>query len=899
MDSFDPTRTFLVPRQASASSSASASGNAGDARGQQGSSLSAFLSTLIPIFVISSIIFLFFLFLQKKYDRVYGPRTFLQTLDSDERSPKQSPGMFGWAKEFRQLADEFVLGHSSLDNYLFLRYFKILILISFVGCLITWPVLFPVNATGGADEATGFDILSFAKINDSARYWAHSIIGVIFFSFVIYVITRESLYYAYMRQAYLLSPYNSSKISSKTVLFTDVPEEYRNPGALEHIFPNIRYIWIAADPEDLEDHVDERDQASVKLEGAEMKLIKNYVKKQIKLNKKNKRGDSEDGRLREQESGTFDIAPKERPTHKLKPLIGKKVDTIDWARGELHRLIPEVAREQAEKRNPKSKKLAAVFIEFNTMRDAQAAFQQVAHQTPFHLTPRDTGMPPEQVLWNNVNQPWWRRKLWSAFGTALSTFLCIFWTIPIAFAGIITNINFITDKVPFLAWIQDIPPQILGIVTGLIPVVLVAVMMALVPIILALIARQFEPTMPAVQAKVQKWYFPFQVVQVFLVTTFTSAATAVVTKIINDPTTAPTLLAKNLPKASNFYIVYFILQGLMAAALQFLNVVPLLFSLILGKILDTTPKKMFNRYVTLAGLGWGAFYPKITLLGVIALSYAIIAPLVLGFATVGFGLMYLGFRYNVLFTLGTQIDTKGECYARALKQLITGLYIGEICLIGLFAIGSASGGGGLISLGPLIIMVVMLIATVIWQMEMSSALAKHTRILPADLLADEYRDEPMEGEAEKGGFQNGHSKKLGTATSDGLYQVPHAAEPPAPPAGIMGKFKAFVFPTKFASAAVLSKYILSPHLTKPVRPYTEKEREEAYLHPALTAEVPLIWLARDPHGLSRREVDACRREIGEGVEVTDEEAWFNEKGKIEWDQTNPQKAPVWEDAPEC
>merc|ERR1711939_1129139 len=376
-----------------------------------------------------------------------------------------------------------------------------------------------------------------------------------------------------------------------------------------------------------------------------------------------------------------------------------------------------------------------------------------------------------------------------------------------------------------------------------------------------------------VQAKVQRWYFPFQVVQVFLVTTFTSAATSVVTDIINDPTSAAGLLATNLPKASNFYIVYFILQGLMMAALQFLNVVPLLFSLVLGKILDTTPKKMFNRYVTLAGLGWGAFYPKITLLGVIALSYAIIAPLVLGFATVGFGLMYLGFRYNVLFTLGTQIDTKGECYARALKQLITGLYIGEICLIGLFAIGSASGGGGLISLGPLIIMVVMLIATVIWQMEMSSALAKHTRILPCDLLADEYRDEPMEGEAEKGGFQNGHSKKLGTATSDGLYQVPHAAEPPAPPAGIMGKIKAF-------------------------RPYTEREREEAYLHPALTAEVPLIWLARDSHGLSRREVDACRREIGEGVEVTDEAAWFNDKGKVEWDQTNPQKAPVWEDAPE-
>jgi len=54
----------------------------------------------------------------------------------------------------------------------------------------------------------------------------------------------------------------------------------------------------------------------------------------------------------------------------------------------------------------------------------------------------------------------------------------------------------------------------------------------------------------------------FQVIQVFLITTFASGAAAVVTKIIDDPGSATTLLAENLPKASNFYISYFIVQGL-------------------------------------------------------------------------------------------------------------------------------------------------------------------------------------------------------------------------------------------------------------------------------------------------------------------------------------------------
>lgn len=150
---------------------------------------------------------------------------------------------------------------------------------------------------------------------------------------------------------------------------------------------------------------------------------------------------------------------------------------------------------------------------------------------------------------------------------------------------------------------------------------LLAVLMALVPIIMNVLAKLFEQTEASVQVKVQGWYFPFQVIQVFLVTTFASGAAAVVQGIIQNPASAPAMLAKNLPKASNFYISYFVLYGLQSTAMQFLNLVPLLFILVLGKILDKTPRKMFNRYATLGGLGWGSIYPVFTNLGVIGKSF--------------------------------------------------------------------------------------------------------------------------------------------------------------------------------------------------------------------------------------------------------------------------------------
>lgn len=128
------------------------------------------------------------------------------------------------------------------------------------------------------------------------------------------------------------------------------------------------------------------------------------------------------------------------------------------------------------------------------------------------------------------------------------------------------------------------------------------------------------PTAAAVELWTQNAYFGFQVVQVFLVTTFASAATSVVTKIIQSPTQAPELLANNLPNASNFYISYIILQGLTFASGALLAIAGLIIGKVLGKFLDGSPRKMYNRWSSLAGLGWGTVLPPMSLLAVIGTS---------------------------------------------------------------------------------------------------------------------------------------------------------------------------------------------------------------------------------------------------------------------------------------
>jgi hypothetical protein len=119
---------------------------------------------------------------------------------------------------------------------------------------------------------------------------------------------------------------------------------------------------------------------------------------------------------------------------------------------------------------------------------------------------------------------------------------------------------------------------------------------------------------------VQNAHFCFQVVQVFLITTITSAASAATTQIIHDPLSTKDLLAKNLPKSSNFYISYFIFQGLMMSTGAVVQVVGLLLIKVFKVLIDTTPRKLYVRWTSLSGLCWGTVFPIFTNMAVIGES---------------------------------------------------------------------------------------------------------------------------------------------------------------------------------------------------------------------------------------------------------------------------------------
>ncbi|KAI5286542.1 hypothetical protein KEM54_006694, partial [Ascosphaera aggregata] len=334
------------------------------------------------------------------------------------------------------------------------------------------------------------------------------------------------------------------------------------------------------------------------------------------------------------------------------------------------------------------------------------------------------------VIWGSLKFPWFTRLVRKFAIQGAIAALIIFWSIPSALVGTIANIDYLTNLLPFLDWMENLPGIIMAVISGVLPAAGLAILMSFVPTLIRFLSRQSGvPSVARAELFMQNANFCFQVVQVFLVTTLTSAASAVVSQIINDPLSIKNLLAQNLPKASNFYISYFLLQGLVLSTGAMVQPMGYVVYKLTRAFFDSTPRKIYQRWSSLTHLSWGTVFPTFTNMAVIAITYSCIAPLILGFAYFGLFLVYHAYRYNLLFVYDCDIDTKGLVYPRALQQLLTDIYLAEVCLIGLFAIEGA--------VGPLVMMALSLVVISLGHIALNEALGPLLEGLPKSLNEEE------------------------------------------------------------------------------------------------------------------------------------------------------------------
>lgn len=650
-----------------------------------GSSTSVFVSSLIFNLIIFSIFILIFILLRNKYTNVYSPRTNNRLLPDHLKAPPLSKSSFGWIIDLLTRPKNFIIQQTGIDGYFFLRYLKLWTYVGFFGGLILWPILFAVNASGGGGKS-GFDIISYSNNTHKWRVFANLFCSWAFFGFIIYIIYIELIYYTGFRHYLQATPFYSSLPSSKILLIDNVDEGLLFEDSLKKLFPAVKRIIITRDTSDAKEIWEKRNKLIGKLEGALFKVLNKCFKIRNKLEKKANKGKDVEFPSPINEINSY-IKDSKLPTYKYRPIIGKSKKVFNEGLDEMKEFNEKLTEEQIKiKQNSNEmKKMGSVFLEFPSHLELQRAYQGVNNSEMFKKSRKYQSFFPDEVIWKNTGVGFIERKSKGTGSKTFLTLMIIFWAIPVAVVGCISNINYLTSKVPFLRFINNMPNVLMGIITGILPSVLLSILMSLVPPIIKYFGKLGGClTFQELDYWTQQWFFAFQVIQVFLVTTCTSAASSVVTSIINDPSMAMKLLAENLPPASNFYISYMLLQGLSVSSGLLAQIVGLILSFVIGRILDKTPRQKWKRQVQLSSPSWGTLYGSFGLFTVIMICYSIIAPIIIAFTSIAFMLIYIAQLYTFVYVSGHTTDNRGRNYPLALFEVFVGIYLSEICLIALF-----------------------------------------------------------------------------------------------------------------------------------------------------------------------------------------------------------------------
>lgn len=99
------------------------------------------------------------------------------------------------------------------------------------------------------------------------------------------------------------------------------------------------------------------------------------------------------------------------------------------------------------------------------------------------MSPKFIGVNPNEVVWKSLKVSWWQRVVRRMAVIGFITALVVFWAIPVAFVGLISNITYL-EGFSWLHWLTKIPTAIMGVISGLLPAVMLAILMSLVPIVM-------------------------------------------------------------------------------------------------------------------------------------------------------------------------------------------------------------------------------------------------------------------------------------------------------------------------------------------------------------------------------------------------------------------------------
>jgi hypothetical protein len=481
----------------------------------------------------------------------------------------------------------------SLDQYFFRRYLRALLAIFLPLALTVTPILIPLNfyqGKGVIRGVRGLDLLGWSNVglDHSDRYWAHVLLSVLITAHVCWVIRREVEHYVTVR-------HSSEATNLRTVLIGSIPTDWLTSHALITqlgCFPGgVEAVAFNRDHDILSRRMEKLVKLAGLLELAHIRMVQQDLRGTTYRTAVSHSLFSVMGLISQPESST---------NHSSK---------FAFYHSEIERLSCEI--EELMRATASRKPLSSAFVTFHTTQAAYMACQTTLYHRAGYMTPSVLPISPNDVLWDNINMSWRERTLRTLISNSMIALVTLMCVIPVAFAGLLSQLIYLAQAFTWLDWLNHLSEWVLGSMQGLLPPLVVSILLRCFSSSLGyLLQKQGILLRSTISLKLQDYYFFFLFTQVTLVVTLSAGLTTVVQEISVGMPISLTL-AKNLPKASNYFLAYTLLQTLAIGANALLRLDKLLGTVILSRLFDRTVSDLLRRH-RIGNVEWGLLVPFYT-----------------------------------------------------------------------------------------------------------------------------------------------------------------------------------------------------------------------------------------------------------------------------------------------
>ncbi|KAJ3150986.1 hypothetical protein HDU86_006242 [Geranomyces michiganensis] len=383
---------------------------------------------------------------------------------------------------------------------------------------------------------------------------------------------------------------------------------------------------------------------------------------------------------------------------------------------------------------------AAAFVTFTQQRSAQLAAQVMIHASDQYLPMKITLAPAVQdVLWENISLPAWRRVAQRWIITIVSLLLTFFWAVPTTAIAFATSIEKLQKASAFSGIITKLAevPRLYLLVKSVGPPIIINIINIFVPLIFEFLSKQQAyPSNSAVELATMSKYFFFLLFNVFFIFIVAQTLLPLFGEFLKNPISVIQLIfqlaVQYLPGAATFFINYIILN-LMLFPVELLRPGIMIVQLV-GRWLCKTPREFNELSIFSSDLSYGFLYPIHVLIFIIVLCYSTIAPFILLPGTCYFAVGWLVYRNQLLFVYVKEWENYGEHWVMAFRRCTIGLGIYQVLLASLLAAQESPTTSALCA--PLVC------STIAFNVYCHRVFGKRSKLIPLDRFVEQKPVEP-------------------------------------------------------------------------------------------------------------------------------------------------------------